>query len=293
MRSPEFEAMIAPAKLYPEVWRLLLGVLLIVFCYAGGAAILLVGLFAVVGPFEFGGWLISLNQPSDPVTTIAVFFTFFGMFLGPILAAAACHYRGPGTLFGPFDETLRGFLTVLAVTIPTYAILLAIGSYFDAPVENLAWSVWLRWLPFAIILLVIQVTAEELVFRGYLQQQLAARFRLRVIWMGLPSLLFAALHWNPMAGQAVWLILLATFIFALIAADLTERTGSLGAAIGLHLVNNTYGLTIIAMSGTITGLAKWTTPFDITDTRTVVISLCLNIVFLLALWRLLRWVLTR
>ena len=31
MRAPEFEAMIGPAKLYPQIWRLLLGILVILF----------------------------------------------------------------------------------------------------------------------------------------------------------------------------------------------------------------------------------------------------------------------
>lgn len=293
MRAPEFEAMIAPARLYPEIWRILLGLLIVVFCYAAVIALGLVAIFAAFGPLEFFGRVQELARPVTPEATLMVLVSFLGMFLGTLLAAAAAHARGPGTLVGPWGEFWRGVLDVLKVTVPLYAVLLAIGFRLEAPVENLPWRVWAGWLPFALPLIALQVSAEELLFRGYLQQQLAARFRHRAVWMGLPSLLFALLHINPEAGGAALLIILTTFVFALIAADLTERTGSLGPAIALHFVNNVYGLTVISMSGTITGLSRWTTAYGLGEQGPVAVSLGFNIVFLIVLWRLLRWVLDR
>lgn len=293
MRFPEFEAMIGPAKLYPELWRLILGLLIVGFCYAGGAALLSVALFLAVGPLEYFGWLQRVSLPQDPVPALMLLATFAGMLLGPILAAGACHFRGPGTLFGPWGEFRRGFGTVLAVTLPIYAALLALGMAFEAPVENLPWDVWLRWLPYALPLIFLQITAEEVLFRGYLQQQLAARFRARWVWMLVPSALFASLHWNPAAGNAAWLVIGTTFLFALIVADLTARTGSLGAAIGLHFANNAYGILVISMQGSLTGLAKWVTPFELGESGPVIFSLGLNVVMLVLLWRLLVWVLDR
>jgi uncharacterized protein len=293
MRAPEFEAMVGPARIYPEIWRILLGLLLILFVYAGVIALLLVALFAMVGPLAFFGEVQALAAPDRPRPTLMLLATFLGLFLGPILAAAACHFRGPGTLFGPRDEFLRGLFIVLAVTVPLYGALTLVGAALEPPVDNLAWLTWLTLLPLAIPLVAMQVTAEELVFRGYLQQQLAARFRARWIWMGLPSAMFAVLHFNPAAGHAVWLILLATFAFAMVAADLTERTGSLGAAVGFHFVNNVFGLLVISIPGTITGLARWTAPYGLEATGQIAVSLVFNIVFLVVVWRILRWALDR
>lgn len=293
MRFPEFEAMIGPARLYPELWRLALGFLIVGFCYAGGAALLSVALFLAVGPLEYFGWLQRVSLPQEPVPTLMLLATFAGMLLGPILAAGACHFRGPGTLFGPWSEFRRGFGTVLAVTLPIYAVLLGLGMAFEAPMENLPWEAWLRWLPYALPLVFLQITAEEALFRGYLQQQLAARFAARWVWMLVPSALFASLHWNPAAGSAAWLVIGTTFLFALIVADLTARTGSLGAAMGLHFVNNAYGMLVISISGGLTGLAKWVTPFELGESGPVVFSLGLNVAMLAVLWRLLVWVLDR
>ncbi len=293
MRAPEFEAMIGPARLYPQFWRLILGILLILFCYLGGVALLAGLAFAAMGPFEFMQMMPKLQQPAEPLPTLALLATFVPLLLGVVVAAAALHFRGPGTLIGPRDETLRGFVTVLAVTVPVYGLLFGLGAYFGAYVPNLALDVWLRALVWAIPLIFVQVAAEELAFRGYIQQQLAARFRARVIWMFLPALVFSLLHIAPGLGPAVWLVVLATFTFGVIAADLTERTGSLGAAVGLHFVNNVYGLTVISLGGSITGLAKWTTPFTQADTREMIISLGFNVVFLALVWRLIRWALDR
>lgn len=293
MRFPEFEAMTGPARQYPELWRLALGLGLILFVYAGTLALQAAGLFVVVGPMGFFGWLQRLNYPTEAVPTLMLLGTFAGLFLGPILAAAALHFRGPGSLFGPADETLRGFLVAMLVAVPLYALLLGAGSLADPPAPNLPWGVWAGWLPYALPLILLQVTAEELVFRGYLQQQLAARFRARWIWLGIPAALFAALHWNPQAGHLVWLILLATFTFGLVAGDLTARTGSLGAAIALHFVNNLFGLLVISVSGTITGLARWVTPFSLAEPGPLAFSLLVNIAFMVALWRLVRWALDR
>ncbi len=285
MRAPEFEAMLAPAKLYPELWRLLLGVAVIVFCYFGFVCILAVAAFPILGPLEYFGFIQSLATPTTPVQTAALLLTFVGMAVGPVLAAGACHLRGAGTIFGPAGETLRGFLTVLAVAGPFYLALLAVGTIFQPVVDNLPWDTWARWIPAALALVLLQVTAEEMLFRGYLQQQLAARFHARWVWMGLPAAIFAALHWNPSTGNVVWLVLLTTFVFGLIAADLTERTGSLGAAIGFHFVNNVAGITLVAMQGTITGLARWTTSYGIEEAGLLAMSLGLNVAFIAVVWR--------
>ncbi|WP_212523795.1 CPBP family intramembrane glutamic endopeptidase [Actibacterium sp. MT2.3-13A] len=293
MRAPEFAAYIGPAKLYPQLWRLGLGLLLILFCLLGTFAIMLVAIYPVIGPLNYFGWVRGLSQPDTPGKVLFLLGTFFGMALGPVLAAGACHFRGPGTLFGPAGETLRGFFLTVAVLAPLYALALAAGWLIAPPMPNLPLGQWFGWLPLALPLVLLQTTAEELVFRGYLQQQLAARFAARWVWMGLPALIFAALHYNPQAGMNLWLILAATLGFALIAADLTERTGSLGAAMGLHFANNVFAMLVLSVQGTITGLALYLTPYGVGDASLLPLGLALDLGMLFVIWRLLRAVLTR
>ena len=101
---------------------------------------------------------------------------------------------------------------------------------FADPIEmNMAVSTWLLWLPVALVAVVLQTGAEELLFRGYLQSQLAARFRSQAIWLLIPSILFGFAHFGPglPLNAALGYVVFAT-LFGLMAADLTSRTGTIG-----------------------------------------------------------------
>ncbi len=84
----------------------------------------------------------------------------------------------------------------------------------------------------ALILVPVQASAEEYLFRGYLMQTLGAWFRHPAIAIALPVPLFVIGH----DYEAQGMIDIAVFAFA--AGWLTWRTGGLEAAIALHIVNN-------------------------------------------------------
>jgi len=73
---------------------------------------------------------------------------------------------------------------------------------------NLPLSQWLGLLPLTLAFLLIQVSAEELVFRGYLQSQLAALGLHRFVWIMIPSAIFGLLHYDPavMGAAAPWIV---------------------------------------------------------------------------------------
>ncbi|MFV0361301.1 CPBP family intramembrane glutamic endopeptidase [Tropicimonas sp.] len=310
MRAPEFEASLAEAKLYPQIWRLLLGFLLTIFIYVSVVVPISVGtvfamaqgiagdnpttplhLVSALGRLQ--NWLIGEGGANTPGAVFFLLATFLGLFFGPMLAAAAFHFRGPGSLFGPARDWARGFAIGVSVQIPFLGAAVLLGALLDPPVANLQFASWLRFLPLALPLIFVQTAAEELFFRGYLMQQLAARFAARLIWMGLPALLFALLHWDPAAGANLPVVLLYTFLFALVASDLTEQTGSLGAAMGLHFGNNVVAMLILAVSQTITGLALWVTAKPLGATGAQTLSFVVSIAVMLASWAVIRHFLTR
>ncbi|MFC7399254.1 CPBP family intramembrane glutamic endopeptidase [Chelatococcus sp. GCM10030263] len=104
---------------------------------------------------------------------------------------------------------------------------------------------WLSWLvPFALALMA-QSSAEELLFRGYLVQSLAARFRNPWIWAFPPTIVFAFLHWEPGASGAMNAAILVSIAgFGTAALLVTYLTGDLGAAMGIHFGNNLFALLI-------------------------------------------------
>jgi membrane protease YdiL (CAAX protease family) len=282
MRAPEFEASLHDAALYPQLWRLALGTLL-------AGSVLIVGVAVAVvagqqGAFGIMPFLNGLATPDRAWEVLLLLGTFAGLFAGALVAAAALHFRGPDSLFGPWAEWRAGFLTALGVLVPIYGVLMALTIGAGGAEANLALGRWLSLLPLALPLLFLQIAAEELFFRGYLQQQLAARFRARWIWMWIPAVIFAVLHTNPQAGENLPLVLLAALTFGLVAADLTERTGSLGAAMGLHFGNNFFGLLVVAAGDTLTGLALFTSPTDIGAAGPQSLSIAGSILLMLLVW---------
>lgn len=288
MRNALFEAYVEPARLYPELWRMFVAIGVMLLIYTGTVALMLVAAFPVLGPLEYFGWLQGLTAPATTGHALFALGTFIGMGLAVLIATPALHYREPGSLFGPLRDTLRGFFATMAVLVPIYGLLFAVAALLMPLEPNLAPGTWLRVLPAALALILIQTASEELLFRGYLQQQLAARFAARAIWMGLPAVIFTLLHINPMAGPGLWIMLASVLAFALAAADLTERAGSLGPAMGWHFVNNSSAMLLTSVKGTITGLALYVTPFDLTDTTMAPVALVLNLLVILGVWRLLR-----
>ncbi|MFC7705841.1 CPBP family intramembrane glutamic endopeptidase [Plastorhodobacter daqingensis] len=288
LTSPAFSAYVAPARGRAQLWRTLLGVILILGIYAG-----LLALFLLAIDRWYGPGAERLLQARSPVGTVLVLATFLGMALGPVLAVVILHRRRPLTLIGPLRPALRDFCITAGVVLALSLVWMLLPG--GPPLERkLDLGLWFQFLPLALLGILVQTGAEELVFRGYLQQQLAARFATPLAWMVLPSVLFGLLHYDPqtMGGNA-WLIVAATALFGLIAADLTARTGTLGAAWGLHLANNAVALLFISAEGPLDGLSLWTYPFSQHDVAAMRPLLLLDMAGLVLIWALARRALRR
>ncbi|MGR3453915.1 CPBP family intramembrane glutamic endopeptidase [Pseudooceanicola sp.] len=261
MRYPAYQRLIDPARPHPQLWRLVAGLVLTGAVYL----LLLLGLFSLdlaSGLQVSGGGL-----GRTPASAFALLASFVCVFPGLWLALRWLHLRKMRTLFGPARAMWRDGARVALVAVLLYGVsLLLPGPDAVEPQANLPLSTWLLWLVPGCLALAVQITAEELVFRGYVQSQLAARFASPLAWMVLPALLFGALHYNPAeAGDnALWLLLPA-IAFGLLAADLTARCGNLGPALGLHFLNNFAALLVIAPGEAMSGLALFQLPLEMDD----------------------------
>ncbi|RVT82148.1 CPBP family intramembrane metalloprotease [Rhodobacteraceae bacterium CCMM004] len=294
MTTPLFDRFVAPARAYPQIWRTLAGSVLIAatviaWVLAGFAAVALArGTDAALAVADL------LGTQDGPAGTLLLLATFVGMALGPILAASWLHRRGAGTLFGPAPRVLRDFVAAAAGVGAVYGVGVGLWALVYDAVPNLDPSLWLTLLAPALIGVAVQTLAEELVFRGYLMQQFAARFRSPLIWAVVPAVLFGAIHWDPTAAgdAAIWVVASAT-LFGLIAADLTMRTGSLGAAWGFHFVNNVVALLILGTEGSLTGLALYRTPYAITDADLLAVMVGFDMAMMILAWLLVRRLVAR
>ena len=280
--NDQFEEFISPAKEFKSVWLLLCGVALIAIFYAElMIAILLVAAVLRNGSFDLTEGLfdigITFGNPVFPADMILILTTFIGMFLAVILTAYLMRERSPMSLIGR-GPVVRNFLFTAAALFALMSVGTVVAHTYTDPVPNLPVSEWLLWLPIALPLLLVQITAEELIFRGYLLQELAARYKSRWVWFVLPSVLFGLLHLElEKFGPNAWLVVISTSLFGLFATDITVRTGNLGGAIGFHFVNNLFAMFVLSLDGTMTGLSLYVTPFSVDQSDTVRSVLLLDI----------------
>ncbi len=289
MSSTPFDAFVQPARRAPALWRTVLGVLLIVLIYAGSIAAALGGVVAILGSESaalLAGRLVALDTPRGTLFLLA---TFLGMAIAPMAVARLLHRRPVASLFGRAPRVLRDFVIAASIVGLFYGLSVGLWSFAYDAVPNVPLETWVALLPLTLLGLLLQTGAEELVFRGYLQQQLAARFATPFVWMVVPSLAFGLVHYAPaMTGENAWLMVAGAMLFGLFAADLTAASGSLGAAWGFHFANNLVALAILATDGAITGLALYLTPYAADGDGPVRLAIIADFAMLTVAWALCR-----
>ena len=182
--------------------------------------------------------------PADTPLGTLLGFAIFGIVLVLFHALVwVVHKRGIETMLGPFKQCWFHYRRTL-ILVGILALTIATAPPFLSDADIALRRPFLSWLFFAALavpIISIQAMTEEVIYRGYLMQQLAAYRPEKWIWIGIPSILFGSAHYfngfGPSEGLflAIWAACLGWA-----CADLTVRTGDLGAAIGLHAVNNLY-----------------------------------------------------
>ncbi len=291
MSFQPFETMVGDARPYPSLRRLLAGVMtVVVVMFAWIVAVNY--LLALRTGQSFAGALgsvLDLSNPSPGGTAIYLFLVV-GLGLGAVIAARFWQKRLPSSLTGPMRRTIRHFAISAGVSAAVIAAFAVALLPVTGPLQvNLDPAIWLTWLPIGILVLLAQTGSEELLFRGYLQSQFAARFRSQAIWLGVPALLFGAVHYLPgvPVTQALSIVVVVAF-FGLLAGDLTARTGSIGAAWGFHFSNNALVVLFVSSQGSLTGLALCRTQASFTELTSVTPLIALEILAMAAIWVLIR-----
>ena len=194
-----------------------------------------------------------IYEMMTPLGTLLAFATFGITAYVLVKAVRFFHRRGLWSMIGPSRAALADLRKVgIAVCAIQFVvqIVLPFGSLGEvAEVRSI--PLWLALAPFSLFAIFIQVSTEELVFRGYLQQQLACISANPMVWMVLPSALFGVIHyWNGNSAPEGIAYAFWAFLLGLACADLTARTGTLGAAIGLH-----FGVNVVAII--FVGIQDW------------------------------------
>ena len=234
----------APALATAQMPRLILGVVLVEGFNSGlrwGLDALLRWIPGISGQAVWYG--------STRLGLLIQLSSFAFLALGVVLVVRQLHGRGARSLLGPTTTALRDLRRAFLGAMALFLLVEALPPWWDtaAIMQMRPILPWLLTLPLALAALTIQTGAEELFYRGYIQQQIAARYGRTLIWMLAPNIMFALAHWEPGDFTIPGLqYLLWAFFFGLAASDLTARTGTLGAAVGFHLANNAYAFLFFA-----------------------------------------------
>ena len=161
----------------------------------------------------------------------------------------------------PVDTAMSDFVAVvrwMGGLMLAMAVLSVLPFLSETSYTQPLWQ-WMLVLPFALAATFIQTTGEEVYFRGFLQSTLAARYRSPLVWAVLPSIAFGLSHiFNADTSAEAVQIVIYTGVFGFFAADLTARTGTLGAAMGFHFAHNAVIFCLYGFEGALeTPLALW------------------------------------
>jgi CAAX protease family protein len=222
--------------------------------------------------------------------------SFVSVTLGVMIAAKIMQKRRLSSIIGSFSLAILQFWRVFRLLMVLGVVLFVLPpfGFGGTLVQNMPFISWVALLPLSLSVVLIQTSSEEILFRGYIQQTLAARSSNPLIWMVLPSALFALGHYAPVqAGENAMLIAVWAGVFGLLSADLTARSGTLGPAIALHLFNNFSALLVVAMPDSLNGLSLYLLPASMTDAAEIRPWLIVDFAMLGVSWLAARVALSR
>jgi len=149
-----------------------------------------------------------------------------------------------------WNRILVSFLLWTAITI-----LSTLGLYYSSP-ENFV--VQFQPIPFlilaiiAILMIPIQTTCEELVFRGYLMQGFANLAKNKWLPLLMTSVIFGTMHiFNPEVSKIGYIILVYYIGTGLFLGIITLMDEGMELAVGFHAANNLIGALLVTTDWTV------------------------------------------
>jgi membrane protease YdiL (CAAX protease family) len=253
MTDHPFHRWVAAAEPKAQLWRTLLGFVLINVLWLAWTVVLV--LMAV------GGGVVAPEQLSEDarfmpfgeaaILTGVTLIAAWGFWIGGWIVLKLFHGRGLASVTGAITLKQFGIGAGVAVAYLGATLGYAVASG-HAPVRtDVDVGQWVMALLPLVGLILVQATGEELVFRGYLPQQLATRWRHPLVWGLLPAVAFGLAHvsWGePLDAMGIYYLAGATML-GLVMMAMVWRTGSLAAAMGFHVANNVGAVLVIDTTG--------------------------------------------
>lgn len=189
---------------------------------------------------------------ASPLSLAAQLFSFAFLAVSTMLVVRFVHHRNPLTLIGSLKTCRQQFLASFWPLLFLLFVFEFIPPYWSSQALDRSpdFMGWALFLPVSLAAVMVQIGAEEMLYRGYLQQQLATLFRHPSAWLIPTNLVFGIAHWSdgaPLEANVQYVIW--AFCLGLCASDLTARSGTLGPALAIHFANNLFAFLLYGETG--------------------------------------------
>lgn len=263
--SPE----ILPAR--PKLWRWILGTVIILFSWLiiGGLLTILVAeifnldLAVLTAVDDEGLALLRSYAPWQAASAILV--SFFPLLLAPIFLHRVLLRGKVKELFTRSGRSFAGEVRIGALVMLGLIFASSIPDFIFNN-SDYKWSFdldkFLPYLVIALLLIPMQTTAEEVFYRGWIQQRLEKGAR--SIWLvsTIGGLLFALPHLaNPEVSGNIALPIIGYGSTGFMLTWVTMRDKSMGLAVGAHAANNlSAGLLVSSIDSALPSASLYVTP---------------------------------
>lgn len=217
-------------------WRPLLSLAVLVGLLVA-LVVLVFSVFGVLDALLPDRWIGTLDDDLSPLFASATDLLLAGLIPVAAIAVAVAHRVRPRWVFSVRGGLRWRWLGRCALVVaPVWVLYLGLGSLVD-PVEPGRPAHWVLLLVMAVVVTPFQAAGEELLFRGWLVQNLGSCFRRPVAGLVVSTVVSAALFGLAHGSLDPW-VLLSIATLAVAACLANWRTGGLEAGIAMHAVNN-------------------------------------------------------
>jgi membrane protease YdiL (CAAX protease family) len=216
------------------------------------------GTIAIIPVMLISSFFDSSTISKEVITQLSLLFQFTLSTCILLILLKLVHKRDIMGLINRFDKLSKikwfkriKWLNLLKGVIIGLSLLLfnIILSYLIIP-DSIYWNSnfnWITTLPLILVIIPIQITFEELFFRGYLNQGLSLKIRNPITIILISSLIFAIAHilTGTLTTLSVTLTIVITFLMGIILSLFALVYNGIEVAIGIHLINNIFSFVIL------------------------------------------------
>ena len=258
--SHPFQRWVDAARPRVGLWRTLAGTALVIVVWVMAANV--VANVAVLSGMIRSGDLQAMvdEAPRELSHRDAAFVlgvglaTFAGLWAGVWGVLRFLHRRSFGSLISAYGRFKGGQFLVgagLAAAYLAFGVVMSALSGGAPQRSSVPMEAWLVALAPLVVLIAVQSIGEELLFRGYLVQQLAARVNTPIVWGLLPALMVGLAHVTNGRADPQFTVyyIFAAVMLGLVMTATVWRTGGISAAMGFHVVNNIGAMLVVGLGG--------------------------------------------